>query len=97
MLALGRGDRPQAITLLREATDIEEVLPFEFGPPASLKPPHELLGEVAAVLGDHDTALAAFRSALNFAPERPARALSLEATALDAKDRLDRGNSQPPS
>jgi tetratricopeptide (TPR) repeat protein len=109
MLALDRGDGPQAIALLREATAIEEGLPFEFGPPASLKPPHELLGEVAAELGDHDTALAAFRNALNFTPERTlaleglveaARALSLEATALDAKDRLDRirrGDSQPPS
>jgi tetratricopeptide (TPR) repeat protein len=98
LLALHDGDGPRAIALLREATEIEEGLPFEFGPPASFKPPHELLGEVAMELGDHATALEAFRDALDFTPERSpsleglieaARALDQTATAADAQSRLD--------
>jgi len=97
LLAIDAGDGPRAITLLQDAVTIEESLPFEFGPPASLKPPHELLGEVALALGDHATALAAFRTALDFTPERTlaleglmesAQALDETATAADAEARL---------
>jgi tetratricopeptide (TPR) repeat protein len=98
LLALNADDGPRAIGLLQEAVAIEEGLPFEFGPPASLKPPHELLGETALALGDHQTALAAFREALDYTPERTssleglilsARALDQLATAADAQARLD--------
>jgi len=98
LLALNADDGPRATRLLQEAAEIEEGLPFEFGPPASLKPPHELLGETALALGDHQTALSAFREALDFTPERTssleglissARALDQLATAADAQARLD--------
>ncbi|MDA0329441.1 MAG: hypothetical protein O2958_10585 [Gemmatimonadetes bacterium] len=98
LLALDAGDGQRALVLLREAAAMEESLPFEFGPPASFKPPHELLGEVALALGDHTTALAAFRTALDFTPERTtsleglitaARALDQVAAAEDAQARLD--------
>jgi len=98
LVALHDGDGATAVALLREATEIEEGLPFEFGPPASYKPPHELLGEVAMELGDHTTAIAAFRKALDFTPERSpslegligaAHALDQTATAADAQSRLD--------
>jgi len=104
LVALDQGDSARAIALLQEATSIEEGLPFEFGPPASLKPPHELLGEVAMATGDNSMAMAAFQQALNFTPERApsleglvasARAVDRMAVAMDAQARLDeiRGGS----
>lgn len=98
LTALDQGDGSRAIALLREASELEESLPFEFGPPASLKPPHEMLGEVALALGDHATALDAFQTALSFTPERTpslagvvsaASALQQTALASDAQARLD--------
>ena len=99
LLALEKGDRERAVALLEEATELEEGLPFEFGPPASPKPPHELLGEVALELGRYDRAVGAFREALNFTPERrptleglaaAARAGGHTATAAAAEARLER-------
>ena len=98
LLALDAGESDRAIKLLEEAAALEESLPFEFAPPASLKPPHELLGEVLAAVGDHAAALTAFRAALNFTPERgpslmglaeAASALGDQATAMDARERLE--------
>ena len=98
LLALDAGNGTRALSLLAEAAALEESLPFEFGPPASLKPPHELLGEVALELGEADRALIAFRKALDFTPERApsleglassADALHQTATAADARARLE--------
>jgi len=92
------GEHSRAIALLEEAAGIEEGLPFEFGPPASVKPPHEMLGEVALAAGDHERALRAFQRSLDFTPERTpslaglitsARALDRAALATDAQSRLD--------
>lgn len=44
--ALHRDDRARAIELLREAAELEDSLPFAFGPPPLPKPAWELLGEV---------------------------------------------------
>ncbi len=99
LLALDAGDGARAVALLGEATRVEESLPFEFGPPASLKPPHELLGEVLLELGDYGAALSAFRTALDFAPDRTlslrglifaAEAAGETAAAADARVRLGR-------
>jgi tetratricopeptide (TPR) repeat protein len=98
LLALEAGDGAGALALMEQATAIEEGLPFEFGPPASLKPPHELLGEIASAVGDHEVALAAFRGSLAFTPERTpsleglvaaARAVGRTTVAQDAQARLD--------
>jgi tetratricopeptide (TPR) repeat protein len=98
LLALRSGGGARAVALLREAADLEESLPFEFGPPASLTPPHELLGEGSLELGDPATALAACRKALEFTPERApslmglaesAEALDQLAAASDARARLE--------
>lgn len=98
LTALDQGNGAQAMALLREAAALEESLPFEFGPPASLKPPHELLGEVAMALAEHAAALDAFQTALSFTPERApslsglisaASALQQTALASDAQQRLD--------
>jgi len=97
LLAYDAGNTDRALSLLADAAQIEEGLPFEFGPPASLKPPHELLGEVALDAGRTEVALDAFQRALDFTPERApsleglvssARALGLNAAADDAQARL---------
>jgi tetratricopeptide (TPR) repeat protein len=99
LIALDSGDGERAVQLLHEAVAIEESLPFEFGPPASLKPPHELLGEVSLELGENAAALEAFRRALDFTPERTvalrgvvvaAEALGESEAAADARARLER-------
>jgi tetratricopeptide (TPR) repeat protein len=98
LVMLADGDADAAVELLIQATALEESLPFEFGPPASLKPPHELLGEVLAELGRHEDAVGAFRDQLGMTPERVAALRGLaaaaevvgdEATAADARDRLE--------
>ncbi len=98
LLALDSGNGARALSLLADAAALEESLPFEFGPPASLKPPHELLGEVALEVGEAGRALTAFRRALDFTPERApsleglaaaADALQQTATAADARARLE--------
>jgi tetratricopeptide (TPR) repeat protein len=98
LLALDSGDGQEAIRLLEEAAAIEETLPLEFGPPASLKPPHELLGEVALEAGDAGAAMAAFRRALELTPNRTpslegllAAAVALDETDIagDARTRLE--------
>jgi len=70
LAALERNEAESAVALLREAADLEATLPFEFGPPASPKPPHELLAQVLAGLGRMEEAEAAFREALSFTPGR---------------------------
>ena len=98
LLALEAGNGARALELAEQATVIEAGLPFEFGPPASLKPPHELLGEIATAVGDHGKALAAFRGSLELTPERTpsleglvaaARAIGQTAVAEDAQARID--------
>jgi tetratricopeptide (TPR) repeat protein len=70
LLARANGDNTRAIELLSQAASLEEQLPFEFGPPASLKPPHELLGEVLLSTGQAAEAVAAFQSSLELTPLR---------------------------
>ncbi len=98
LLALDEGDADRAIALLRDAVRVEESLPFEFGPPASLKPPHELLGDILLEAGQAQEAVEAFRQSLSFTPGRTlslmglsmaAQAAGLAAVAEDAERQLD--------
>ena len=70
MAALHGGEGDRAVALLAEAARLEETLPFEFGPPASTKPPHELLGEVLLEMGRPEEAVEAFRGSLAITPLR---------------------------
>jgi tetratricopeptide (TPR) repeat protein len=70
LLTLESGRSEDAVPLLREAAELEASLPMEFGPPASLKPPHELLGEVLVELGRPEEAMTAFEGSLALAPRR---------------------------
>jgi tetratricopeptide (TPR) repeat protein len=80
--ALARGDEEGAVARLREAAALEASLPFAFGPPASAKPPHELLGEVLLEVGRPAEAVEAFRAALE---RTPRRTLSLRGLAQAAE------------
>jgi tetratricopeptide (TPR) repeat protein len=82
LLAAGQRDHDRAIALLREATAIEEAMPFEFGPPFVDKPSHELLGEILLDAGRPDEARGAFQAALRRTPLR-ANALAGLAEAAD--------------
>jgi tetratricopeptide (TPR) repeat protein len=84
LLAVEDGATDDAVALLREAADLEAALPFEFGPPASLKPPHELLGEVLLDEGRAAEALAAFRRALELTPGRTLDLMGLAIAADQA-------------
>jgi tetratricopeptide (TPR) repeat protein len=66
----GKGD--EGIALLRKASEDYEAQPFDFGPPATVKPPRELLGEVLLAAGRNEEAAAEFDRALASAPQRRA-------------------------
>jgi tetratricopeptide (TPR) repeat protein len=85
-LADGAGD--EAVALLGEATALEDGMPFEFGPPAVVKPSHELLGETLLALGRAAEAQRAFGRALELAP---GRALALRGLARAAAAAGDSG------
>ena len=51
MLRQADGRTGDAIALMREATALEDAMPVEFGPPADVKPAHELLGEILLQAG----------------------------------------------
>src|SRR5262249_11902581 len=40
------GNVNDAVASLRDAAALEDALPFEFGPPVTVKPSHELLGDI---------------------------------------------------
>jgi tetratricopeptide (TPR) repeat protein len=70
MLMLAEGKRDEAVALLASTAEVEEGIPFEFGPPFIDKPTRELLGEVLLQLGRPAEARAAFQAALRNAPLR---------------------------
>jgi tetratricopeptide (TPR) repeat protein len=78
------GDSQNAVALLREAAASEDALPIEFGPPAIVKPTHELLGEVLIDLGRADEAVREFQRALELAPKRAPALLGLGRAAAAA-------------
>lgn len=84
LLALEAGRLEEAVTRLRAASELEETLPLEFGPPASLKPPHELLGEVLLELERYAEAVEAFQKALALTPLRTPSLRGLAAAARGA-------------
>lgn len=69
-----RGDFEAALTAITDATALEETFSPPPGPPSSIKPPHELAGEIALQAGRPAQALALFNKALE---RHPNRALAL--------------------
>jgi tetratricopeptide (TPR) repeat protein len=64
------GDRPAGISRVREAITAADQEEFEYGPPWSIKPLDELLGELLLGDGRRVEAAAAFKKALDMYPNR---------------------------
>lgn len=76
-----------AVVLLRQATKLEDSMPLEFGPPAIVKPSHELLGEVLLDAGRAAEAQREFTRALELTPGRSRSLVGLARAAAIAGDR----------
>jgi tetratricopeptide (TPR) repeat protein len=70
MLAIKQGKLDSGVETIRGAARNYAALPFDFGPPVPIKPPHELLGEQLLAQGKAAEARTAFESALKSAPLR---------------------------
>lgn len=69
-----KGQTEQALSLAAKAAADFDAMPFDFGPPAIVKLPHELRGELLLAAGKPAEALVEFDLALKAAPNR-ARAM----------------------
>ncbi|HVT44613.1 MAG TPA: hypothetical protein VMT00_09500 [Thermoanaerobaculia bacterium] len=69
------GKQDEGIRLAREAAAAEDSMSFEYGPPQTVKPPYELLGELLLRAGRRDEAAKAFERVL---ATHPNRTLTLE-------------------
>ncbi|HPG94919.1 MAG TPA: hypothetical protein PLR28_10230 [Dokdonella sp.] len=82
-IAFRRGDVDAAIQRVGRAATRMDMLAFDFGPPVTIKPPRELLGEILLASGKPDDAAEEFRKSLKAAPNRALSLLGL-ARAEDA-------------
>ncbi|MCH8276631.1 MAG: hypothetical protein IIA50_03705, partial [Bacteroidetes bacterium] len=80
LLQLRNGNQDAGVALLREAAASEEALPFEFGPPAIVKPSFELLGKALLSLGHAEAAAEALRRANERTPGRVQATAGLESS-----------------
>jgi tetratricopeptide (TPR) repeat protein len=70
VIAMARGEKDRGMSLLQQAAELEDKMPFDYGPPLPPKPSRELLGEALLAAGRHAEAAEAFRAALRRAPGR---------------------------
>lgn len=85
VIAQSGGHMDEATSAATKAARRYDALPFDFGPPVPVKPPHELVGELLMEAGRPKEALAEFDLSLNTAPRRSlslaGRAQALAASA----------------
>ncbi|MEO8191417.1 MAG: hypothetical protein ABI682_13835 [Acidobacteriota bacterium] len=81
-----KGKTAAAIARAREAAAGEDAMSFEFGPPAVIKPAHELLGELLAAQGKAEDAQKEFEVSLAHAPGRSLSLAGLARAASAAKN-----------
>jgi tetratricopeptide (TPR) repeat protein len=81
-----QGNQEEAIDLLKQAIEIEEQMPLDFGPPWPMKPSHELFGEVLLELNRPEEARKQFELALKRTPRRTSSLLGLARAAGRAGD-----------
>lgn len=84
--AAAAGNLDEAIARARRAADADESLGLASGPPRTIKPAHELLGELLLAAGRPEAARRAFDTALTRYPKR-ARAMLGAARAAAASGR----------
>ena len=92
VIRLGEGNGDSAVTLLRQATAVEDGMAYAFGPPYVDKPAHELLGETLLRLGRAQDAVTEFQRALRGTPRRPLALRGL-ARGFDALGRSAEGRA----
>jgi tetratricopeptide (TPR) repeat protein len=80
------GKVTEAVGSLRQAAGLEDAMPFEFGPPVTVKPSHELLGEVLLQAGRPREAEDEFTRGLRLAPKRTRSLVGLARAATAAGD-----------
>ena len=78
----------ESLALLAEATAAEESRPLAYGPPAIVKPSHELMGELLLLVGRPSEAQAQFENALARAPRRTLSLVGLAEAAQQAGDEV---------
>lgn len=65
-----KGQTGQALSLAAKAAADFDAMPFDFGPPVTIKPPHELLAELLLAAGKPAEALVEFDLTLKTSPNR---------------------------
>lgn len=75
-----------ALALARDAAKMDDALPVPFGPPQTVKPPHELLGELLLNAGRNVEAESEFLRALMATPGRSRALFGLVRAATAAGD-----------
>ena len=78
------GDSEAGLRIARRAAERESSLPFEFGPPPTVKPPQELVGDMLLRLEKPRDAVTAYRESLVRTPNRAHSLLGLTRAALQA-------------
>src|SRR5213595_882421 len=86
LLREAEGAAGDAVALMRQATALEDAMPVEFGPPADVKPAHELLGEILLQAGRPREAQREFARQLQLAPKRALSLRGLGRAAAAAGD-----------
>lgn len=81
LIQLKEGRQEAAIDLLKQATEVEDQMPLDFGPPWPMKPSHELFGEVLLELNRPEEARKQFELALKRTPRRAFSLLGLARAA----------------
>jgi tetratricopeptide (TPR) repeat protein len=72
---------------IAQASTAYDAMPFDFGPPAPLKPPHELAGEILLAARRPQQALQEFDLALKWAPRRALSMLGRARALMVAGDK----------
>ena len=70
LTAFRQGDKEGGLNIVERAATRYESVPFDFGPPVPVKPPHELAGELLLQLGRPADARTCFERSLRLAPRR---------------------------
>src|SRR2546430_1794290 len=86
LLRQADGAVPGAVAVMREAPALDDAMPVEFGPPADVKPAHELFGEILLQAGRPREAQREFARALQLAPKRALSLRGLGRAAAAAGD-----------
>ena len=86
LIRMKRGAVEEGMTELRHAAEVYGGMAFAFGPPVTLVPPEELLGEVLLARGDWAGARGAFEQSLTRAPQRTKSLLGLARAERGAMD-----------